>query len=198
MTFYIGVLGALLLVIGSAWTDRQVSKSAHTSLKNWLLFTGAITLFTYALLSYQQGGLLFFTLLQGLATFAAVIMMLPIPQRFGVGAITLLALCLVVRALTLFEDYTTSFFVGGLIAISFGYVLVWRPQLRNLCFFIGGVLIAIFGYLAGDWIFFWLNVFFAAFSQVYSSLRSREMSGLGAFNASFIASFIEFISLGCA
>ena len=94
-------------------------------------------------------------------------MMLNVPDKVDVPILGVAALALIVWSLYLFEGYDTVFFVIGLSGVGFGYALKMGTWYRNAALFAGSALIALFSYFVQDWIFFWLNVFFAIFSGYY-------------------------------
>ncbi|MBI4232528.1 hypothetical protein HY605_04820 [Candidatus Peregrinibacteria bacterium] len=168
LNFWLGVLGGAVLVVGSAWPLEKVKHPAK-SVKNWLFALGALLLFSYSLLNYLDGrGEVFFVFLEFLAIVASVLMMIGSDDKVDNPIIAFVGLILVGWSLYLFEDYTTILIVLGIVAIALGYVMDAATLKRNLALFLGGILISVFSYLVKDWIFFWLNAFFAAFSSYYS------------------------------
>jgi len=129
---------------------------------------GGLVMLTYSIFSYQQGGSVFFILLQGLVSVSSVMMMLNVPDKIDIPVITLSGLGLIIWSLFLFEDYSTIFFILGLSGIAMGYALKMGTVKRSLSLTLGSILIAIFSYIGGDWVFFWLNVFFSIFSGYYA------------------------------
>jgi hypothetical protein len=95
LIFLIGVIGSLVLVTGSAWPEIKDVKHPSKSIKNWLFLIGGLIMFTYALLGYQQGGPIFFVILEILVVISCLLMMLntsdkidlPIIGISGVGLI---------------------------------------------------------------------------------------------------------------
>ncbi|MBT7703261.1 hypothetical protein HN748_03435, partial [Candidatus Peregrinibacteria bacterium] len=59
-------------------------------------------------------------------------------------------------------------FIFGLLGIALGYALGPATKRGNIALTTGSLLIAVFSYLVADWIFFWLNTFFAIFSGYYA------------------------------
>lgn len=167
ITFFCGVLGALVLMMGAAYPVKKVKHPTH-SVKNWLFVVGGIIMFVYSILSYLAGGALFFVLLQVLVNIASLLMMLNMGEKINVLIILSVGVGLMVWALSLFEGYNTVFFVLGLIGIALGYAFETGTFRRNLLLALGGCLIAVFSYAEANWIFFWLNVFFAVFSGHYA------------------------------
>ena len=160
-----GLIGAIILVTGSAWPDSK-NKHPAKSVKNWLLAIGALTMLTYAIFNYLQGGSIFFAFLQGLVVISSIPMMFNTSEKITTPIVILCGILLIIWSLYLFESYNTIFFIIGLSGISLGYV--FRGTLRrNVALMLGGVLIALFSYIEASWIFFWLNFFFTAFSGYY-------------------------------
>lgn len=161
MTFWIGIIGALILVAGAAYPEKKVSHPAR-AVKNWLFALGGLLMLIYSVLNYFAGGSIFFIFLQGLVNVSSVLMLLDVNDRVSVWVILGLGLGLTVWSLSLFEGYSTLFFIAGLLGIAVGYVLN-DPLRRNGALLLGSVLIAVFSTLSQDWIFVGLNIFFALF-----------------------------------
>lgn len=167
LNFWIGVLGGAVLVIGSAWPLEKVKHPAK-SVKNWLFALGGVLLFLYSLFNYLDGyGEVFFVFLETLAIVASVLMLIGTDDKIDNPIIGVVGLLMVGWSLYLFEDYTTVLIVLGIVGIALGYVMDMGTIKRNLALFLGGTLISIFSYLVKDWVFFWLNLFFAVFSLYY-------------------------------
>lgn len=175
-TLFIGVVGAALLVIGSALPNRTPGVKPYETVNNWLFAIGAGILFFYAWLNYLEGGLIFFAILQSLAFLAAVIMLMNVPPRYGAVVVGVGSAVMTVWSLYLLENYLTFIFVAGLLGISFGYVAHTSAFWRNLAFALGGAAIMVFSFIEGNWVFFWLNVFFTGFSayHVLKLVRTQE------------------------
>ena len=152
MIFWLGILGSLILVAGSAYPEKKTPHPAH-SLKNWLFAIGGLCMLTYSTINYLQGGAVFFVFLQALVNVASVLMLTNVPDRIAAPFIGIVGLGLMGWSLTLFEDITTLFFILGLIGIGIGYVLD-KPNPRNAALMLGSALIALFSYFTQDWIFF--------------------------------------------
>ncbi|MDP2691465.1 MAG: hypothetical protein U1C97_00920 [Candidatus Gracilibacteria bacterium] len=167
ITFPIGILGGLILVIGAAYPDKPVRHPVQST-RNWLLSIGGLLMLTYSILNYLEGGPVFFIFLQGLINIASIFMMSNAPEKISTPIIVVSGMSLIVWSLSLFEGINTFFFIIGLSGIALGYVLKPGTFRRNLALFTGSVLIAVFSYIEASWIFFWLNVFFAIFSGYYS------------------------------
>lgn len=172
INFIVGLIGGAVLVLGSAWPDVKVRLPVR-SVKNWLFALGALFMLTYSSLNYMDGGPIFFIFLQCLAVLASVMMFLNTDDRLDAIVIGLAGFGLVGWSLFLFEDYSTLLIVAGIIGIAFGYVLKAGTVKRNLALLIGSILIALFSWVVMDWIFFWLNVFFALFSAWYAVKAAR-------------------------
>ncbi len=138
------------------------------STKNWLLAVGGLVMMIYAVLGYLAGGSVFFVFLQALIIIASILMMLNLDDRIDIAVISICSLVLIIWSLRLFEGYGTLFFIAGLASVGMGYAFSGTIK-RNIALLAGSVLIAIFSYLQENWIFFWVNVFFACFSAYYLS-----------------------------
>lgn len=171
----LGILGALILVAGAAYPAKEISFPLK-SLKNWLFAIGGATMLLYSILNYLYGaGAIFFIFLQGLVNVSSVFMMTNTSEKISSPILISLTLGLIGWSLWIFEGFDTLFFILGLSGIALGYALKPGTFRRNLSLTLGSLLIATFSYLAADWIFFWLNVFFAVFSGYYSwKLRAKN------------------------
>jgi hypothetical protein len=166
MSFAIGVIGAVILVVGAALPDKHVARP-WLSPKDWCFFVGGLCMFAYSALHWLAGGSVFFLFLQILINIAGVCMMLDTPDRIDVPVVIVAGIVLAAWSLRLFEGYETLLFVVGLVGIGLGYVLETGSQRREVALAGGSALIALFSHQTGDWIFFWLNAFFALFSAYY-------------------------------
>lgn len=175
INFLAGLLGGIVLVLGSAWPDSKL-KNPLFSVKNWLFALGALFMLLYSSLNYLDGGPIFFIFLQCLALLASVMMFLNTNDELDALVIGGVGGALVLWSLSLFEDYTTLLVVFGIIGIALGYTLKPGTAKRNLSLLVGSILIALFSWFVKDWIFFWLNVFFGIFSFWYL-LRSMRLLG---------------------
>ncbi len=174
-TFFIGVLGSAILVLGAAWPERATSHPLQ-SVKNWLFFTGGLCMFAYSVLGYQEGGSLLFVLLQVMVNIASIFMMLNTRDRFDTPALLFLGACLAAYSLWISPHALTLLFVCGLTGISVGYAGTAGTLKREVSLACGSALIAAFSAASGSWVFFWLNVFFVVFSgmhalRLFSSVR---------------------------
>src|SRR5690606_25771984 len=165
-SFFIGLTGAIILVLGAAYPIKPVRHPTQ-SFNNWLFAIGGAFMFTYALLNYLNGGPIFFVFLQILVNLAGVLMLANVKESISASTITLGGVALIVWSLALFEDMSTLFFILGLLGISMGYVFKVTSIHRYTALTLGSVLVSTFSYLQGDMIFFWLNAFFAIFSAYY-------------------------------
>lgn len=165
--FAAGLLGSLTLVTGSAWPEGKQGSAPVKSIKNWLFAIGALIMLTYSTLGYLNGGAIFYIFLQALVIIASVMMMLDTNDKTDITVISLAGIIIIGWSLYLFEDYSTILFIFGLIGIALGYTLQANTARRQLALVLGSLLIALFSYLVKDWIFFWLNTFFAIFSGYY-------------------------------
>jgi len=163
MTFWIGLLGSLVLISGAAYPVRDFQHPVE-SVKNCLFASGGLLMLSYSVLNYLEGGPIFFVFLQGLVNVASVLMLSNSHERISTPVIIGLGMVLMVWSLLLFEGLSTVFFIIGLTGVATGYVLKSGTFRRNLALMLGSLLIALFSLLVADWMFFWLNVFFSVFS----------------------------------
>ncbi len=174
INFIVGIIGSLILVTGAAWPESKNIKQPTHSIKNWLLALGGATMLAYATLNYLTGGAVFFVFLQTLVVIASIMMMLNTNDRIVTIVISICGLGLIGWSLTLFESYNTLFFILGLSGIGLGYAFKPLTIRRMLALTLGSALIALFSYIEKNWIFFWLNIFFAAFAGYYLILRLKK------------------------
>ncbi len=167
ITFLTGLIGSLVLVTGAAWPETKASVHPTKSIKNWLFAVGGVLMLLYSFLGYQEGGSIFFVLLETLVVLASILMMLNTPDKIDIPIIGLCSLGLIAWSLYLLEDFSTVIFILGLCGVGLGYAFQTGTLHRSLALTLGSILIAIFSYLGASWIFFWLNVFFAIFSGYY-------------------------------
>ncbi len=165
--FWTGLVGSLVLVTGAAWPEIKDVKHPAKSLKNWLFAIGGFVMLLYALFGYQQGGPIFFVILEILVAISSILMMLNTPDKVDAPILTISSFGLIIWSLYLFEGYSTVFFILGLCGIGLGYAFQMGTLRRSVALTLGSVLIAFFSYIETSWIFFWLNVFFAIFSAYY-------------------------------
>lgn len=167
--FFTGLIGSLVLVTGAAWPEGEDAKHPAKSIKNWLFAIGGLLMLLYAIFGWQQGGPIFFMILEILVVISCVLMMLNTPDTFDTVVLSVSGLALIIWSLYLFEGYNTIIFILGLAGIGLGYAFTMGTLRRSVALTAGSVLIAIFSYIEASWIFFWLNVFFALFSAYYVS-----------------------------
>ena len=165
--FLTGLVGSFVLVTGAAWPEIKDVKHPTKSLKNWLFAIGGFIMLLYAIFGYQQGGPIFFVILEILVAISSILMMLNTPDKVDTPILTISSLGLIIWSLYLFEGYNTMFFILGLCGIGLGYAFQMGTLRRSVALTLGSVLIALFSYIEASWIFFWLNVFFAIFSAYY-------------------------------
>ncbi len=165
--FIIGLIGALVLVVGAAYPPEHVVHPAK-SIKNWLFAIGGLLMLLYSLFSYLAGGTIFFLILQVFINFTSILMMLNTTDKFDTPFIAVGGIAMVAWSLYLFEGLNTVYFVVGLSGIGLGYALDMGTFKRNAALTLGSGLIALFSYIEGNMIFFWLNLFFALFSGYYA------------------------------
>ena len=165
-TFLVGIVGSIILVIGAALPSKIVSHPVRLP-KNWFFVFGNLSMFTYSYLNFLVGGSIFFIFLQVLIAISTLLMMLNTPDRYDTPILAVAGLALVIWALRLFEGYGTILFVIGLVILGLGFAMNIGTVRRNLALAVGSAAIAVFSFIVMDWIFFWLNVFFALFSGYY-------------------------------
>lgn len=165
--FLTGLIGSIILVLGSAWPDVKKISHPAKSIKNWLFTFGNILMFTYAFLGYLETGSIFFVILEILIVIATLMMMFNSPEKYSNPIIIFGTLALILWSLSLFEGYATIIFIIGLGILGIGYASKTGSQKRYLALTAGSILITIFSYMQIDWVFFWLNLFFALFSSYY-------------------------------
>jgi len=126
-------------------------------------------MFTYAVMGYLTGGAIFFIFLQSLVILASILMMANTNDTLDLIILSSISLALILTSLFLFEDHSTIFFILGLTGVALGYTMEMGSIRRQIALTAGSILIAIFSYLTSDWIFFWLNIFFAIFAGYYTT-----------------------------
>lgn len=119
--FLTGLIGSLILVAGSAWPEAKNIKHPTKSIKNWLFAVGGLVVLLYAIFGYQQGGSIFFVILQILVVVSSVLMMLNTPDKVDIPVLAISGLGLIIWSLFFFESYSTVFFILGLCGIGLGY-----------------------------------------------------------------------------
>lgn len=118
----------------------------------------------YAVLGYLNGGPIFFVILEVLVAVASILMMIGTSDKVDVPVIGLSGLALIIWSFTLFEGINTVIFILGLTGVGLGYALDNGTLRRNVALTVGSFLIALFSFVEANWIFFYLNIFFAIFS----------------------------------
>lgn len=165
--FLTGLISSLILVLGAAWPEGRRISHPIKSVKNWLFALGGAGMLVYAILNYLVGGPVFFVFLEVLVVVASVLMMLDLEDYIDIAVISLTGFAFIIWSIVLFEGYNTVFFILGLSGIGLGYAFKMGTLRRFVALTLGSVLIALFSYIEVNWIFFWLNVFFALFSGYY-------------------------------
>ncbi len=166
-TLIAGLLGSLITVTGAAWNEGKREGHPAQSIKNWLFGIGALGMLIYAILGYMEGGPEFYIFLEALIVAASTLTLLGVKDKISSPIILVLGAILVGWSFMLFEDRSTLLLIIGLIGISLGFAFKAFTIRRNLALTLGSILVAIYSYLQPDWIFFWLNIFFAVFSAYY-------------------------------
>ncbi len=167
-------------MLGAAWPDERGMKPVK-SVKDWLFALGGLLMLIFSTLNYYAGGSVFFIFLQAVVNLSSIFMMFDVDDHIDTPIITIATFTLIIVSFALFPGFSTIPFVLGLGGIAVGYCLEGGTVRRELALVIGSALIALFSYVDGSWIFFWLNVFFAAFSimQIFRlehAPRTREAS----------------------
>ena len=162
-----GLLWSLVLVTGAAWPIEK-TKNPIRSIKNRLFAVGWLIMLLYAIMGYLAWWSVFFVFLEILIVIASTLMMLNTNDRFDTGVLSFSGIVLIILSLYLFAWYSTIIFILGLAWLGLWYAFGMNTLRRNLALTIGSVLVALFSYLGANWIFFWLNIFFAVFSLYYT------------------------------
>lgn len=168
LSFLIGLIGAFVLVAGAAYPPGENTNRPMRSIKNWLFAIGGLLMLTYSTLNFMNGGSIFFVILQIFINSTSVLMMLNVRDAVDIPVITTIGTAMVAWSLYLFDGINTAIFVIGLSVLGLGYALDMGTVRRNTCLGIGSAAVCLFSYMAGDMIFFWLNLFFALFSGYYA------------------------------
>lgn len=179
-SFLIGLIGAFTLVAGAAYPPGENAARPMRSVKNWLFAIGGFLMLAYSTLNYMAGGVIFFVILQIFINSTSVLMMLNVRDAVDIPVITTVGTAMVAWSLYLFEGMNTAIFVLGLSVLGLGYALEMGTVRRNVCLAVGSGAVCLFSYIAGDMIFFWLNLFFALFSGYYAiRLLQRNTDPVG-------------------
>ena len=168
LSVIIGIIGACILVAGAAYPPGENANHPMRSVKNWLFAIGGLLMLAYSTLNYVAGGSFFFIILQIFISATNVMMMLNIRDAVDIPVISTIGIAMVAWSLYLFEGIHTAAFVIGLSVLGLGYALQMGTVRRNVCLGIGSAGVCLFSIVAGDMIFFWLNLFFALFSGYYA------------------------------
>lgn len=165
--FITGILGSAFSVLGAAWPEKT-KMEPWKSFKNWMFAVGGLTLLLYSLLGYLVAGTpIFYVFLELLVVIASILMMLDTDDRLDLAVISITGAGFIVWSFILYEGLNTICFIVGLAGLSLGYAFQAGTLRRTISLLAGSFLIAAFSYLESSWVFFWLNVFFAAFSAYY-------------------------------
>lgn len=166
-SFFTGIIGSITLLIGAGWPESSKIVNPLKSVKNWLFAIGGFVMLLYAILGYLQGGSIFFVILEILIVVASILMMLDTDDKIDIPIISAIGICLIIWSLYLFDGYSTIIFILGLCGVGLGYTFQMASLRRSVALTMGSILITIFSYIEMNWIFFWLNLFFAIFSSYY-------------------------------
>ena len=167
LIFLTGLAGALVLITGAAWPEIKDVKHPSKSFKNWLFAIGGLIMFIYAFIIYKQGGPIYFIILEIFVARSSILMMLNTSDKFDTLMLAISSFVLITWSLYLFETYSSIIFILGLCGIALGYAFQMGTVRRSVALTLGSILMALFSYIESNWIFFWLNVFFAVFSAFY-------------------------------
>lgn len=165
-TLILGIFAATILVMGAAWKP--------TPLKNKLFTAGNVGMFIYALLNYQNGGSVFFVLLESLILISTVLMLLEVSDKKSTLILTASGLSFVIWSLFLFEDYTTVIFIFGLTVLGMGFAFKNDTLRRDVALTAGSAVLGLFSYLDQAWLFVYINLFFLVFSGYYLLKRLKK------------------------
>ena len=165
--FWTGIIGSLVLVTGAAWPESKDINHPMKSVKDWLFAIGGLLMLIYSIFVWQQGGPIFYMILETLGLIASILMMLNTPDNIDTPILGISSLAFIIWSVYLSQGYNTVIFILGLCGIALGYAFQMGTLRRSVALTIGSGLIAFFSYLEASWIFFWLNVFFAIFSAYY-------------------------------
>ena len=168
ITFWVGIIGSLILVTGAGWPGEKEHTAPTKSTKNWLFAIGGLAMLAYAILNsmYHQAPF-FFVIFEIFMAITSVLMMLDTDDKLDTIIVSIAATVFIIWSLYLFEGYTTIIFIIGLCVTGLGFAFEMGSRRRDIALTIGSATIAIFSFIASSWIFFWLNAFFAVFSGYY-------------------------------
>lgn len=167
LTLTTGIVGSIILVVGSAYPDKKEITIPTKSTKNWLFAIGGLFMLLYAISGYLEGGSIFFIILQILVLVSSVLMMSGTSDKLDGIILSISTIILIIWTLFLSENYTIILFILGLCGIGLGYAFDMGSLRRNISLALGAIFIVLFSFLVQNWIFFWLNIFFAIFSTYY-------------------------------
>jgi len=162
-----GIVGSIILVLGSALPEPRKNIQPIKSVKNWLFGIGSFIMLFYAIFGYFGGESIFFVILEILVAISIILMMLNTQDKVDTIILVLSSVALIIWSLYLFESYYTLIFILGLCGVSLGFAFESGTLRRSTALVLGSGLIAVFSYTEMSWIFFWLNLFFAIFSAYY-------------------------------
>ena len=166
--FLTGIAGGITLVVGAMLPAKKV-KNPITSPKNLAFGIGGLLMLIFSVLDfYFNSAPFFFVILQILVNISTILMFANTDDRLDAKILTTAGAGCVFWSIFLFQDFSTIFFILGLLGIGLGYAFDTGSFRRNFSLFLGSVLIAIFSFIGESWIFFWLNLFFAVFSGFHS------------------------------
>jgi hypothetical protein len=162
-----GIAGSLVLVTGAAWPSEKVKKPIY-SFKNWLFLIGGLIMLGFSALNYYLNSApFFFIIFELFIAITGILMMADTDDRLDMIIVCLASVVFIIWSLYLFEGYSTLIFILGLSITGLGYTFEMETVRRSSALAIGSLLIAIFSYITASWLFFWLNLFFSAFSAYY-------------------------------
>lgn len=171
LTFFIGILWSLVLLVGAAYPEELKIKKPIQSKKNWLFGIWWLMMLAYAIMWYLAWWAIFFVFLEVLIAIASILMMLNTNDRLDAVILSISGIALAIRSLYLFEGYATIIFILGLAWLGLWYAFKMGSLRRDLALTIWSLLVAFFSYLEASRIFFFLNIFFAVFSLYYTIRR---------------------------
>ena len=166
VTFYIGILGSFLLLIGAAYPLEKTKKPVF-SVKNRFFAIGSLIMLLYAIAWYLTWGSVFFIYLELLIILACFLMMFDTNDTIDTWIISAAGVVLLVRSLSLFQWRSMLLFIVAFVILGLGYTYDMHTVRRYIGLTLGGALIALSSYLDASRIFFRLNIFFALFSLIY-------------------------------
>lgn len=166
-SFWLGIIGSLILVSGAAWPIPRKLKNARASTKDRLLLIWSLIMFLFALIWYYNWSSIFFVILEILVIISCVLMMSNTNDRVDATVLSVSWIALVIRSLYLFQWYTTIIFIIWLVVLGLWYAFDTWSLRRDIALTVWSIFVALFSLLEPNRIFFWLNLFFAIFSWYY-------------------------------